>query len=89
VLGIVGLVTAPLLGGLIPGVLAVLLASSARAEIRAAEGWLTGMRRVVAGRALGWVAIWLVVTAAVAMVALWLVGVGDNAVSPTYPDTVE
>ncbi|HEV7756888.1 MAG TPA: hypothetical protein VGO94_13620 [Mycobacteriales bacterium] len=89
VLGIIGVLTAPLLGGLIPGVLAVLLASSARTEIHAAEGWLTGMRRVVAGRVLGWVAIWLVVTAAVAMLALWLIGVGDAAVSPTYPDTVE
>jgi hypothetical protein len=89
VLGVIGVVTAPLLGGLIPGVLAVLLASSARTEIREAEGWLTGMRQVAAGRVLGWVAIWLVVTAAVAMVVLWLIGIGDNAVSPTYPDTVE
>ncbi|HEV7756348.1 MAG TPA: hypothetical protein VGO94_10870 [Mycobacteriales bacterium] len=89
VLGIVGVLTAPLLGGLLPGVLAVLLASSARAEIITAEGWLTGLRWVAAGRVLGWVAIWLAVTTAVAIVALWLIGVGDAAVSPTYPDSVE
>jgi hypothetical protein len=89
VLGIIGVVTAPLLGGVVPGVLAVLLASSARDEIRAAEGWLTGLRRVAAGRVLGWVAIWVAITMAVAMLALWLIGVGDAAVSPTYPDTVE
>jgi hydroxylaminobenzene mutase len=89
VLGIVGVVTAPLLGGVVPGVLAVALAASARREILAAEGWLTGTRLLVTGRALGWVAIWVAVTMIVALAALWLINVGDAAVDPTYPDTVD
>jgi hydroxylaminobenzene mutase len=89
VLGIVGVATAPLFGGIVPGVLAVTLASSARREIVASEGWLTGTQRLEAGRALGWIAIWVAVTMAVALAVLWLIGVGDTAVHPTYPDNVD
>jgi hypothetical protein len=89
VLGVVGVVTAPLLGGLVPGVLALVLSAAARREILAAGGWLTGGRQLAAGRVLGWIAVWVAVTMVVALVALWLIGWGDAAVSPTYPAGVE
>jgi hypothetical protein len=89
VLGIVGVVTAPLLGGIVPGVLAVTFASSAQREIAESEGWLTGTPHLAGGRVLGWVAIWLAITMAVAVVALWLIGVGDTAAYPSYPHDVD
>jgi hydroxylaminobenzene mutase len=88
-LGIVGALTAPLLGGIVPGTLAVVLAAAARREIVESEGWLTGTGRLAAGRVLGWIAIWVAITMAVAMLTQWLVGLGDAAVQPTYPGNVE
>jgi hydroxylaminobenzene mutase len=88
-LGITAVLTAPLLGGIVPGVLAVILASSGRRELVAAQGWLTGHRHLAAGRALGWTAIWVAVTVAVALTAQWLLGLGDAAIHPVYPDDVE
>ena len=89
VLGLVALATAPFLGGLVPGILAVTLAAAARREIAAAEGWLTGSPQAAAGRVLGWIAIWVAVTMAVTLIAWWLIGLGDAAVAPTYPRNVE
>jgi hypothetical protein len=89
VLGLLGVLTAPLLGGVVPGVLAVVLANAARREIADAEGWLTGSRQLVAGRVLGWTAVWVGAAVAVALVVQWLLGFGDAAVHPTYPADVE
>lgn len=88
-LGIVGVLTAPLLGGIVPGALAVVLSAAARREIVESAGWLTGSGRLTAGRVLGWIAVWVAITMAVALLAQWLVGFGDAAVQPTYPDDVE
>lgn len=68
-LGIVALVTGPLLGGLIPAVLALVLAREARADLLAAEGYLLGGRRLRVGVRLAWCGI------ALAMVALTIAGV--------------
>ena len=89
VLGLVGVLTAPLLGGVVPGVLAVVLASSARREIAGAQGWLTGSRQLAAGRVLGWTAVWVAAAVAVALMVQWLLGFGDAAVHASYPADVE
>jgi hypothetical protein len=73
----------------VPGVLAVVLASSARREIAGAEGWLTGSRQLAAGRVLGWTAIWVAAAVAVALMVQWLLGFGDAAVHASYPADVE
>jgi hydroxylaminobenzene mutase len=88
-LGITGMLTAPLLGGIVPGLLAVILASSGRRELVAAEGWLTGHRQLAAGRVLGLTAVWVALTVAVALTVQWLLGLGDAAVHPVFPDDVE
>jgi len=65
-LGIVALCTAVTVGGLIPALLALSLARQCRAEMRAAQGFLTGGRLVVVGERLAWLSI--VVVAAVLVV---------------------
>ena len=52
VLGWIALVTAPLVGGLVPAVLALSLARQARTDIEAGDGWRTGANLV--NRASGW-----------------------------------
>ena len=57
VLGAVALVTGPLIGGVIPATLALLLAREARTDMLAAEGYLLGGRKVRTGVWLAWVGI--------------------------------
>ena len=56
-LGIVAVVTGPLLGGVVPATLALVLARQARADVRAAQGFLLGGRRVRTGVRLSWAGI--------------------------------
>ncbi|MGH3714522.1 MAG: hypothetical protein ACRDT4_13830 [Micromonosporaceae bacterium] len=61
-LGIVALCTAVTIGGVIPAVVALLLARQSRAEMRAANGFLTGYKLLRTGERLAWAAILIVVT---------------------------
>jgi hypothetical protein len=54
VLGWIALATGPLLGGVVPAVIALTLARQARAEIAEGQGWLTGARLVSRGEILSW-----------------------------------
>ena len=64
-LGFVALVTGPLVGGIIPATLALLLAKEARADMLAADGFLLGGSRVRTGVKLAWAGILLAVLALV------------------------
>ena len=59
VLGIAAVVAGPLLGGVVPATVALVLARQARGELRAAEGFLLGGRRVRTGLTLSWTGIFL------------------------------
>lgn len=53
-LGVVALVTGPLLGGVIPAVLALMLARESRRDLVAAQGFLIGVKRLRIGVRLAW-----------------------------------
>lgn len=70
-LGVVAVLTGPLVGGLVPATVALLLARQARTELRAAGGFLTGARRLRTGTSLAWSGI---ILAAAALVIVAIVG---------------
>ena len=74
VLGVVALLTGPLVGGIVPAVVALLLAQQARADLLAARGFLTGGDRLRTGEirpvGLGLAIVTLVVGAASAMISM-------------------
>ena len=62
-LGVVAVLTGPLIGGVIPATAALLLAREARGEILAAQGFLIGGRRLRVGVRLAWAGILLALAA--------------------------
>ncbi|GIE86589.1 hypothetical protein [Actinoplanes regularis] len=70
VLGLVGLLTGPLVGGVIPATVALLLARQTAREAYAAGGYLTGGKWIRRGRKLAWAGLVLALTSlVVAMIA--------------------
>ncbi|WP_045745070.1 MULTISPECIES: hypothetical protein [Actinoplanes] len=64
-LGLVGLLTGPFVGGVIPATIALLLARQASRQAYAAGGFLTGGVWLRVGRRLAWAGIILALTALV------------------------
>jgi hypothetical protein len=88
VLGVVALVTGPLVGGIIPAVVGLSLARQARADLLAARGYLTGGDRLRLGEILALVGLGLgIVTLTVAAVAA-VISIADGA-GHDFPDTVD
>jgi (hydroxyamino)benzene mutase len=86
-LGYLAVLTGPLIGGVIPAVIALMLAREARADLHAAEGYLVGTRRYERGVALAWTgivfAIAVVVVGVVRGLYVWaLTGTGAD-IDPT------
>ena len=67
-LGLVGLLTGPLIGGAIPATVALLLARQASRQAWQAGGYLTGSAWIRHGRWLAWAGIVLALTALVVAV---------------------
>lgn len=89
VLGVVALITGPLVGGLVPAVLALALARQARADLAAGQGFLTGGELVRRGElfaliGLGLAALTLVIAAVAAMLTL-----AEGPIPYDFPDTVD
>ena len=82
-LGVVAAMTGLLLGGLVPGTIALLLARQARAEMLDAHGYLTGARRLRAGIWLAWIGL---VLAATTLVAASIAGLLHLADQPSGQD---
>ena len=82
-LGLVGLLTGPLVGGVIPATLALLLARQAAREAYAAGGYLTGSAWIRRGRRLAWGGLLLALTA---LVGLLIAGLLHLAVAPGGQD---
>ncbi|MFI5492543.1 hypothetical protein [Actinoplanes sp. NPDC051859] len=61
-LGLAGLLTGPLVGGVIPATLALLLGRQVHREQWVAEGYLTGGKWLHRGRRMAWVGIVFAVT---------------------------
>jgi hydroxylaminobenzene mutase len=86
-LGIAAVITGPLLAGLIPATLALVLARETRADLVAAQGYLTGSRQLRAGVALAWTGVAL---AAVALTIATVLGVIAlvNGATHDFPATI-
>jgi hypothetical protein len=89
VLGVLALLTGPLVGGLVPALVALGLARQARADLVAACGYLTGNDQLRRGEVLavigaGLAALMLVVAALAAILAA-----ADGPVPHDFPDTMD
>ncbi|TQS46674.1 hypothetical protein FL583_02825 [Cryptosporangium phraense] len=85
-LGIVGVLLMFCGGGLIPGLAGLLMVRSARTEIAAAAGFLTGGRALRAGEILSWIAVAVSAVVIVAVVIGLLIGSVGNG--PQYDENV-
>lgn len=89
VLGVLAVVTGPLVGGLVPAAVALALARQARADLIAGCGYLTGDERLRRGEllaliGLGFAALTLVIAAVAAVLA------AANGPTPyDFPDTID
>jgi hypothetical protein len=86
VLGIVAVITGPLVGGAVPAVLAFVLAGQAQADIADGRGYLTGLKRLRIGRILAWIGLVLAVAALVAASVVGIVGLAAPS-TQDFPDT--
>jgi hypothetical protein len=87
-LGIAAVVTGPLIGGVIPATLALLLAREVRADIVGANGFLLGGRRVRLGVRLAWAGILLAVAAIVVASIIGLLTLARSAGGHDFAPTV-
>ncbi|WIM97115.1 hypothetical protein ACTOB_000612 [Actinoplanes oblitus] len=78
-LGLVGLLTGPLVGGVIPATIALVLARQTAREAFAAGGYLTGGRWIQRGRKLAWAGL---VLALVTLVVAGIAGLLHLAAAP-------
>ncbi|GAA2870040.1 hypothetical protein Acy02nite_18930 [Actinoplanes cyaneus] len=83
VLGLVGLLTGPFIGGVIPATIAVLLARQTSREAFAAGGYLTGGAWIRRGRKLAWTGLALALTA---LVVALIAGLLHLAAAPAGTD---
>lgn len=82
-LGLVALLTGPLVGGLVPASIALSLAAQARREAYSSGGYLTGGAWLRRGERLAWAGVALAATAVVVAV---IIGVVDFANTPAGQD---
>ena len=87
VLGIAATLTGFFLGGLIPATIALLLARSAKADMIAANGYLTGVRMIRVGTRLAWTGIVLALTALVILSVYGLFQVAGGSGTHFAPGT--
>ncbi|MDQ1643679.1 MAG: penetrans ue family 26 [Actinomycetota bacterium] len=79
VLGIVSLVLALSCGlGLIPAIVALVMAGGAEREIAASEGALDGQDRIKAGRIMSWISIGFVALAALFVLVVFAIGLASS-----------
>jgi len=86
-LGIVAALTGALVGGAIAGTVALILARSARADIVAAHGYLTGVPAIRRGVRLAWVGIVLAIAAVVVASVIGLLHLAGGGGSQFAPGT--
>jgi hydroxylaminobenzene mutase len=82
-LGVVAVLSGPLIGGVVPATVALTLARQARREAYASGGFLTGAVRLRRGERLAWAGLVLAIAAVVVAV---VVGLLDYASTPPGRD---
>jgi hypothetical protein len=77
-LGVVSVVTGPVVGGIIPAAVGLTMARQARSDLVAGRGYLTGVRQLRAGVLLAWLGLGLAVAALVVASVLGLLSLADT-----------
>ncbi|GAA2292457.1 hypothetical protein GCM10009853_055400 [Glycomyces scopariae] len=80
----VGAALSVFVGGVIPAVIALMLARQAEADIRASEGFLLGASRLPAIRRTAWTAIGIAGAVAVAALLLWVLAMARASGQAPY-----
>jgi 4-amino-4-deoxy-L-arabinose transferase-like glycosyltransferase len=89
VLGLVALVTGPLVGGLVPAAVALGLARQAREDLAAGGGYLTGGEHLRRGELLAWIGIGLAALALAVAALAAILAAADGPMPRDFPDTVD
>ena len=85
-LGVAAIITGPLIGGLVPAALALILAREARDDLIAGKGYLTGGRQIRLGITLAWIGVALAVAALVAASTIGIISLAHHT-SQDFPNT--
>lgn len=88
-LGLVAMLTGPLVGGVVPGTTALLLAREFRRDAYPAGGFLTGARQVRRGELLAWAGILLAGAAVVAAILIAVVRLANTPHGPEFGPNVD
>lgn len=84
-LGLAAVVTGPMVGGLVPATLGLILARQARDDLIAGQGYLAGAKRLRLGLTLIWVGIGLAAAALVTASVFGLISLADGR--QDFPNT--
>ena len=87
-LGLLAAVTGPVVGGVVPAIVALILTRQARRDIADGHGWLTGAGRVRWAERLAWVGLGLAVVSLVALTT-YLVLRPAGPISQDFPPSVD
>ncbi len=88
VLGVVGLVTGPLVGGIVPAVIGLALARAARADLVAGRGYLMGESRLRRGEILALIGLGLTALTLVIGAVAWMISIANDTATHDFPDTI-
>jgi hypothetical protein len=88
-LGLLALLTGPLVGGVVPGTVALLLAAQFRQDATPAAGFLTGTGQVRRGELLAWTGILLAGAAIVAAILVAAYRLASTPAGPEFPPSVD
>lgn len=78
-LGVAAVVTAPMVGGIVPATVGLALARQARSDLIEGQGYLTGERQLRAGVVLVWIALVVAIGALVAASVVGLLSLADGS----------
>ncbi len=87
-LGVLSLVTGPLVGGLIPALLALLLARESHRDLVAADGFLLGASRLRTGVRFAWIGIVLAIASLVVLAIVGLLAYARQRGGTDFAPTV-
>ncbi len=88
-LGVAAIVTGPMVGGIVPATIGLMLAREARGDMIAGRGYLTGERSLRVGRMLAWIGLGLALASLVTASVIGLISLVDGAAAHDFPDTVD
>lgn len=89
VLGLVALLTGPLVGGIVPATITMLLAREARREAYASGGYLTGAAWLRRGERLAWAGFVLALTTLVALAVIGVLHLADTPVGQDFAPGID